>query len=134
MIHWAFDYVGLPWVYGARGPNEFDCWGFVKYIQTTKFRIEMPDIDVPSNWAAAYDQIQHHEERTKWDEVIDPVEGDVVLMARNRLPIHIGIAVLANGSIGVLHCLQNTGVVFQTKQNLQMSGWGNLRFFRRHYD
>lgn len=36
MTHFACKYIGLPWVAGAQGPDEFDCWGMVRWILYNK--------------------------------------------------------------------------------------------------
>ena len=34
-------YVGKPWVSGGRGPDEFDCWGLVKYVMANEYDINL---------------------------------------------------------------------------------------------
>jgi hypothetical protein len=63
--------------------------------------------------------------------VDDPREGDLVLMARNRRPVHIGVMVQANGHLGVLHCMEPSGVVFSSIGGLVAVGWGTLTYYRR---
>lgn len=135
-LHWATPLIGRPWEYGAQGPDAFDCWHFVRWVQREHFGIEMPTVEVPRSWEEAHRQIESHQERAKWQKVDgNPQEGDVVLMARNRIPVHIGVAINANGKSGVLHCVQNSGVVFQDPPGLRSAGWGSLTYFRRkHHD
>lgn len=133
MSHWALPYIGLPWVYGAAGPDAFDCWGFVRYVQEKHFAVHMPVIPHegnPSNWREAADLLANHDERQNWEQVAIPQEGDCVLMARARLPVHIGVWVAANGTAGVLHCLQGQGVLFQAARALPAAGWGHLLYYR----
>lgn len=131
MTHWASQYIGRPWRYGAVGPDAFDCWGFVRTVQREHFSVDMPPITTPTSWIEAHNVISGNDELRNWGRVDDPNEGDLVLMARNRRPVHIGIFILANGTRGVLHCVQPTGVVFNSLQSLKTSGWGALTCYRR---
>lgn len=131
--HWATEYIGKPWQYAATGPDAYDCWGFVCAVQRDRFGIQMMDVEYDENWRTAANHLKQHDERRHWDqvEVKDAHEGDVVLMARARLPIHIGIWIAANATEGVLHCLQGIGVTFTPSGSLRGQGWGSLQYFRR---
>lgn len=131
MSHWALHYIGLPWEYGSEGPDSFDCWGFIRTVQRDRFGVYMPAIPAPSSWAEARDMINNNAERSNWEQVDAPSEGDLVLMARNRRPVHIGVLILANGILGVLHCMQPNGVVFNSLPSLKSCGWGALTYYRR---
>lgn len=131
VTHWAIAYIGLPWEYGKEGPDSFDCWGFIRTVQRDRFGVDMPLVDVPQSWSQAHAMIEGHDERRNWERVAVPREGDLVLMARNRLPVHIGIVITANGKLGVLHCMQHSGVVFNTMPSLVGCGWGALTYYRR---
>lgn len=131
MSHWATELIGRPWEYGAQGPDSFDCWGFTRYVLRTHYGVEVPYVEVPTDWRAARTALETHEERNHWISVAVPADGDVVLMSRNRIPIHIGVVVKANGVDGVLHCADPSGVVFQTSQGLRATGWGRLTYYRR---
>ncbi len=132
MSHWALQYIGAPWQFGGRGPDTFDCWGFVAHVQRLHFGIEMPFIEVPDaeHWRQAAHLLEEHDERKNWEAVGIPQEGDCVLMARARLPVHIGVWIAANGTHGVLHCLQGHGVLFQPARALAVAGWGRLQYYR----
>lgn len=130
MKHWAMEYIGKPWVYGAKGPDFYDCWGFVCHVQSSKYGIETLLVESPKTWTEARDQIKNHPERQRWLQVETPVDGDVVLMARNKIPVHVGVVIIANDRIGILHCAQGCGVVFQSKKELAVSGWGSMTYFR----
>lgn len=50
MTHFACKYIGLPWVAGAQGPDEFDCWGMVRWILKHEYGIDVPAVNVnPDN-------------------------------------------------------------------------------------
>lgn len=131
MNHWAADLIGLPWVYGASGPREFDCWGFVRYVQDMHYGVQIPAIAAPQSWVEAHSLIRDHSERQRWAQCAEPSDGCVVLMAKSRHPVHVGVVVLAGPTLGVLHCIQKTGVVFQALPNLASCGWGKLTYYRR---
>jgi hypothetical protein len=62
-------------------------------------------------------------------QVDQPVDGDLVMMARRSVPVHIGIWVNANGRGGVLHCLEKSGVVFSDKLSLRAMGFGGITYY-----
>lgn len=130
MTHWATEYIGLPWEYGARGPRAYDCWNFVCVVMKNNFSIQMPNVEYEPNWKDAAYKLNTAENRKNWREVPKPVEGDITFMGRSRYPVHIGIWINANGSQGVLHCMDRIGVHFTTQNMLVASGWGLLEHYR----
>lgn len=131
MSHWAAKYIGLPWVFGAKGPSEFDCWGFAKHVQRVEYGIDMLELEYDrADWRAAAHELNHSEERKSWVRVDTPRDGDITTLARSRLPVHIGVWIRANGAEGVLHCLEGAGVVYQTARQLPLAGWGGLEYYR----
>lgn len=129
-MHWASEYIGIPWKCGAQGPDAFDCWAFVREIQRARFGREVPIIDVDANDTRAVAcAIRDHDERRRWIAVPEPAEGDAVLMAHARYPSHIGVWVDVDGG-GVLHCVRGAGVVFQSRAALAAAGWGRLEYYR----
>lgn len=124
--HWASAYIGEDWV---RGVN--DCWGFCRRVWLEQFGLAVPIIDVDTENALMVAQaFRDHTERARWYEIIEPREGDAVLMAHYRYASHVGIWIDADGG-GVLHCEKGAGVVFSTRQALARAGWRGLRFYRR---
>ena len=105
MMHWAFDYIGQPWVAG-----DHDCRGFFRR-------------------GLAGGRRQFAGERANWVPVARPQEGDAVLLAHARHPSHVGLWVDADHG-GVLHCVQGAGVVFQSLKSLKAMGWNHLEFYR----
>jgi cell wall-associated NlpC family hydrolase len=131
MTHWATPLIGKPWRYGAQGPDAFDCWGFVRHVQATHYGVPLPEVEVPSTWPAVRELLEHHSEHRNWVKVDAPEDGDIVMMARSKIPVHVGIALRANAVIGVLHCMQPSGVVFHRLPDLRIGGWGGLSYYRR---
>lgn len=131
MSHWASDYIGTPWQRGATGPDAYDCWGFVRHIQFAMYGRTLPDLSsqVDDSRQAAH-TIANHDERTNWFQVDRPKDGDIVLLARKNIPVHIGIWITANGSSGVLHCVERIGVMYSNLLNLKSQGWGGLSYYR----
>ena len=118
------QYIGMPWVSG-----EWDCWAFFRHCQKTYYGIDVPAVDVDAlDLRQVIAAMESHEERTKWSEVTEPIDGDAVLMQRNRYPSHIGLWVDVDGG-RVLHCAQGMGVVCQTRQALALDGWGLMTFW-----
>jgi len=99
MMHWANDYVGIPWLDGGRTRAGCDCYGLVRLVLAERFSI----------FVSAYDQfyVSTTEERQriadtiqadkgpvgwkKLSEKADAIPGDVALFKIWGLPIHCGI-------------------------------------------
>lgn len=126
MSHWALQYIGEPWVAG-----EHDCWAFVRRIWRDHFGLDVPAVDVDAcNRLACVRAFSGHAERASWHNVATPQEGDAVLLSQSKHPSHVGVWIDADGG-GVLHCIEGTGVVFQTVSSLRAAGWHTLEFYRK---
>jgi cell wall-associated NlpC family hydrolase len=129
-VHWAFDYIGRPWVSGGVGPDSFDCWSFFKYVQENHFGIVVPEYDVDaSDFKKVANTIGEANERDKWTLVTNPKQGCAVLMAHAKYPSHVGLWLDVDGG-GVLHCVKGEGVVFSTVTSLKNSGWGRVEYYK----
>lgn len=129
-LHWAFQYVGLPWESGAQGPRAFDCWALVRHVQREHFGRELPLIDVDAhNLAAVHVAFASHAERARWIKVDAPQEGDCVLTHKGQHPDHVGIYLAADGG-RVLHAVQGSGVVCTALPALRRLGWEPIEFYR----
>lgn len=126
MTHWAADYIGEPWIAGTH-----DCWAFVRRVWRDHFNLEVPPVDVDAcNKMACMRAFAGHEERASWHNVDTPREGDAVLLSQSKHPSHVGVWIDADGG-GVLHCIEGTGVVFQTVGSMRAAGWHGMEFYRR---
>ncbi len=132
MTHWACQYIGLPWQSGGRDKAGFDCWGLMKYVQQHHFNRTLPDIPVDAvNLTHVAKAFKQHPEKQRWQLTANPAEGDAVLLRQSRYPIHVGIWIAINATEqGVLHCVQKSGVVFQTINSLHVSGWQIEGFYQ----
>ena len=129
-IHWAVPLIGRPWVNGAQGPDEFDCWGLVRYIKREHYDVELPIIDVDAmDLRKIFKVTTDHEEYQNWREVDIPKDGDLVTMAQAKFPSHIGVYLEIDGG-AVIHCVQGMGVCFSNRFSLRNSGWGRSRYWR----
>lgn len=134
MSHWATKYVGKPWQLGAQGPDAFDCLGLVRTVYVDQYGVDpMPNLDDRSleTIRSTIDA-----QRPEWVSVTRPRQGDLVLMARRTVPVHVGVVVKAD----VLRCLHSveptkagsvSGVVAQRLSELPNYGWGRVQFYRR---
>jgi cell wall-associated NlpC family hydrolase len=129
-LHWAFDYIGRPWVNGAQGPDSFDCWGFFRFIQINHFALDVPLIEIDAdNFKVVAQKIMSDDERGNWASVSLPTQGCAVLMAHSKYPSHVGVWLDVDGG-GVLHCIRGEGVVFSTISSLKTCGWGRVEYYK----
>jgi len=125
-MHWANKYIGKPWAKGQFGPNAFNCFGLVHDIYQNKYNIKMPILLIPEdNSSAIKIVLNHHPERSRFYEVKQPKEGDIVIMNDS----HCGI-VINPSRIGVLHSYRPYGgVVFQ--EIFKCALFWDMTFLRR---
>ncbi len=129
-MHWAEQYIGLPWESGQQGPDKFDCWGLVKAVQKQHFGRDLPAFKVDAdNLRAVIKTFTAADERNRWVEVAVPQEGDCLLLSQGKQPTHVGIWLNIDGG-GLLHCVRGAGVVFSNRTNLQLLGYNILGAYR----
>lgn len=122
-MHWANQYIGKPWVRGARGPEAYDCLGLMTHVMREHYCRDVPDLYVGGENGPALMGMH-----AQWRPVDAPGDGDMVVMARTRED-HVGVWLDVDRG-GILSALDGPGVVFQTKRQAELSGWGSFRFYR----
>lgn len=119
--HWAAAHVGRPWVAGIS-----DCWSFAREIWRDRFGLDVPAITVdpadPRAGRAAF------EDRSGWERVDAPVEGDAVLMTRGRRPCHVGIWLIGGR---ILHSVERAGVIITDAARLDLVGYRIEGIYRK---
>ncbi len=130
MTHFATSYIGLPWVAGGQGPDEFDCWGLVRFIEEHHYGLDIPAVNIsPDNLRAVITEFTSNPIFKDFSEVKTPKDGDIVLMRQAKYPVHAGIWLDVDGG-GVLHCVREGGVIFQNQISLNLAGWFIDGFYR----
>lgn len=129
-MHWAAEYVGIPWSKDGEGPESYHCWAFVRMIQKRRFGRDLPAIPNPGELLGLARAFRDHPERARWPEVAEPREGDCVLLRCARYPVHVGVWVGEAIGGGVLHCAEAGGVVYQRRDALAANGWKIEGFYR----
>lgn len=107
-LHWAYEYIGKPYVKGANGPDEYDCWGLVREICKKRIDCDMPLINIGRN--------DNRREIIKamrgWSKVDPPYKENDVLTMKNIYGRHVGICIKANCKIMFLHAeIPRVGVI-----------------------
>lgn len=117
------------------GPDAFDCWGLVRYVQRQHYGREMPHIAVYSSTAENLENLHAIIRHSLWKRASDEaLDGDVLLMQGADGP-HVGIALEINGIIGVLHAIGSQekplSVVFtQRLEDLAVLGFAKIQKWR----
>lgn len=125
-MHWAMNYLGKPWVSGKQGPDAFDCWGLVRYVQRWHYNRELSEIHVDAdNVRAVVKEFTSHNERQNWQAVDAPQDGDCLLLSQSKEPTHVGVWLDVDGG-GLLHAVKGTGVVFSSRANIKLMGYNIL--------
>lgn len=109
---WWMQYLGQPYSF------EQDCYYWVRRIQSEQFGRELPLVEHSSLISNAR-LMQRHPARAHWVNVELPCDGDMVWMSYTTRAHHVGVWAGA----GVLHALENIGVIHSAPFALTMSGW-----------
>lgn len=121
--------INAPYVEGALGPDDFDCWGLLRDSQAKLFGrtisiVGSPPASLRDVVAAIAETAADH-----WSPVPSPQHGDAVTLSRASHPHHVGVWLDVDRG-GVLHCVENGGVMFQTLLMLRTQGWSKIGFYR----
>jgi len=130
MTHFANKYIGRPWVAGAQGADAFDCWGFVRFVLANEYAVSVPPVNInPNNLRDVLTAFHKDLAFKAFVQVDKPIDGDVVLLRQAKNPVHAGLWLDIDGG-GVLHCVRESGVVFQNIRSLNLAGWFLDSFYR----
>ena len=130
-MHWAANYIGVPWEFGGRSIEGFDCWGLFQHIQRERYSIEVSEIELTGyNFHNVVREFDKNEELKSWTEIGVPEDGDGVLLRMAKYPNHVGILIKDEETVGVLHTVEKSGVIFSSYQNLERAGWKVARYYR----
>lgn len=129
--HWVEHVLRRPWVIGAKGPDEFDCYGLCYFVRKRFFGQEIPSYD-----AVSYDGVKELAEAFRsrfsgWVELDTPEEGCVVALSRSKMFIHhCGIWTWQDRGL-VIHTTKFAKMaIAQSVLDLRRDGWKRIEFFR----
>jgi len=111
------DLIGKPFVDGGRGPDEFDCWGLVKFIYQREMGINVPDYAIS---AFESDKINDTVQRDRkgWQEVEVVQPGDLMFFSMDYLDQsfinHVGMSV---GTGSFIHVIRGHNVSVSKLRN-----------------
>ena len=121
-------YIGLEYKDRGRGPDSFDCLGFVGHVYLRELGIALPD------FLDAYHSAEDsrgcaeaiNKRKVDWAPVDKPEPLDLMLFKVFGLPTHVGLYL---NEWDFLHCFKGTGSCIERHL---ASGWGNrlLGFYR----
>lgn len=98
-LHWAYSYLGKPYVENTEGPDTYDCWGLVREICAKRIDCDMPLLNIgrDDNYEAVTKAIRG------WEKIEPPYQEYDILTMRTAFGRHIGICIKANGQVMLLH-------------------------------
>lgn len=118
-------YIDLPWVSGGRGPDNFDCWGLLLWVQRKHFGIHLPEREgSPDEMRALY---REELQAGRWLITPRPLHGCGVLLRAGDRP-HVGVYLQHDGG-GVLHATEGVGVIFTPRQFLRPMGYPRVTWY-----
>lgn len=122
VIEEAYSHLGKPYVWGAIGPNTFDCSGLVWYIYKTTLGL------VPNLYRVAADQFLNAP--VKGRDYSEVIPGDLVFFnnGTDAVASHVGIYI---GDNQMIHAANPTAGVILSDMNAYLPsfiGWGRYLF------
>lgn len=102
------DLIGVPYRIGARGPDEFDCYGLLAEMYRRVHEVRIPDFRSPQDFSAMHDL--GAEQSQSWGQVKQRA-GCGVLIRIGRFNSHVGFLIDDNR---LIHCWEGSrGVVVE---------------------
>ena len=116
--------IGKPYKLDSVPPETFNCWtliGFV-YPQAPSFEPE----ELKEFIKMFNEQPEKLEKNRTWTEVERPIEGDIILFAKNNYYSHAGIFLEPDR---VLHANETSGVIIEAFSMLKLR-YKNIKAYR----
>jgi len=129
---WVSEYVGLPWVAYATGPDAYDCWGLVvKVMQEHYGRSLARHLETTTNDRRAIHRTVAVEIATgQWEKLEAPKDASIVLLSLSKKFHHIGIWLDIDGGL-LLHSFEGSGVCLSSYSQLVDSGFKRIEFWQK---
>lgn len=126
LIEYAYTFLNKPYIWGAKGPEEFDCSGFTKYIYQVLFNIDIEENgygigDTTKQMTSSIGTLTNYKEDDQNKEkYIDEINiGNLLFFHRqsldentptpnNRYPGHVGIYI---GNNKFIHASKDAGKI-----------------------
>lgn len=130
-MHWGTKYISKKWVLGARGPDEFDCWGLLICIYRERYGLELPDLGGIEWRTAAESTNAEIGKPFGWEPVEIPFDGCAVGLGTNKFFHHVGIYLDTDGGL-ILHAVNKRNTIAQSVTGLRQSGFRRIQYFKHH--
>ena len=120
------DLIGVPFAYGGRGPDTYDCYGLVMELHRRQGLI-IPDYRSSSDTFLIAESMRQSIEQGVWKNKwlkqtahdvpssADIADGDVLLLKIKGLPCHVGMSV---GKDRFVHTWEGVGGVLTERTSL----------------
>ena len=117
--------IGRPFRDGGRGPEAFDCWGLVRFVEAEHFGVEVPDWSIlPAERSLIRARVLAERQSERWRRIAVPEPGAVAVLGRGLGETHLGVVV--DG--GVLHATRDSGVVLDSLSGIRRD-WPRVSFY-----
>jgi len=126
----ANKHIGKPWASGARGPDEFDCWGLLVCVLKEDLGLDI-DVDYHIHGKDTLNVTKAYEKAIlsgSWRRRTTPKDGDAVALSKGKRIHHAGVW-LANGC---LHAVDGACVIHNSFFHLRRIGYVRIEFYRWH--
>ena len=112
--------IGRPWKALAKGPEAFDCWGFVRYALDLSDAPDAPFLDETTRSERVVQLSK------RFERVGHRTPYSILLMGRRGLFSHVGVY---HPSGYVYHCVEGRGVCGHRFGQLGILGYDTFQFY-----
>lgn len=120
-------FVGMPYESGSFGPESFNCWGLLYFIQTHYFKVQMPLAPIGDS-EGCRTLFETQLQSGHWAALDKPVHGCGALMRGGDSP-HVGIYLDIDAG-GILHAMEGAGVIWTPLHQLRAMKFGRTKYYR----
>lgn len=126
-LHWASQYIGIPYLAGGSDVAGLDCWGLVRLVLKEQCGLDMPSIAVAQQ--CEQNEIAIRRCFEGWTKSDGRREFDILTM-RNAFGHHVGIVARADTwNVDILHCDEPQSSI-ATLADLGLLGYQDFKGWR----
>lgn len=120
------ELIYLPYEENGFGPDSFNCWGLLSYVQLRYFNTKLPTAPIGDSGAclALFRDGLHN---GAWLPLDKPVHGCGVLLREGNEP-HVGVYLHLDGG-GVIHAVRNVGVTWTPLSQMFRDGYRSAKYY-----